>query len=199
MLISCIGDSLTEGDYGVAGKRGIANVHPENYPYFLQKELGCTAQNFGRCGFTATRYLNYYKTGAVTVLNSNIIIVLLGTNGGLSPSPNEPENKDYLELLTLLQHDAPNAKIVLCTPPHCTENPAYSNCGHKDRVEKAVAFVREFARANRYPLIDLAASPEFTAETEAIMQPNDGLHFGKVGYQTLAHLIAAGLKNNGLV
>ncbi len=34
MRICCLGDSLTEGDYGVFGKRGIANVHAENYPFF---------------------------------------------------------------------------------------------------------------------------------------------------------------------
>ena len=37
MKIACIGDSLTEGDYGVSGKVGIANVHKENYPSFLAK------------------------------------------------------------------------------------------------------------------------------------------------------------------
>ena len=27
--ICCLGDSLTEGDYGIFGKSGIANVQPE--------------------------------------------------------------------------------------------------------------------------------------------------------------------------
>ena len=42
--ILCIGDSLTEGDYG-SEPEGTANVHPEGYPYFLEKYLGVTAIN----------------------------------------------------------------------------------------------------------------------------------------------------------
>ena len=34
-FICCIGDSLTEGDYGILGKTGIANVQPLNYPFFI--------------------------------------------------------------------------------------------------------------------------------------------------------------------
>ena len=44
--ILCIGDSLTEGDYG-SEPEGTANVHPEGYPYFLEKYLGVTAINAG--------------------------------------------------------------------------------------------------------------------------------------------------------
>ena len=73
---------------------------------------------------------------------------------------------------------------------HCTENPNYSNCGYAEQVAKATAFIRNYAAKNGYRLIDLALAPEFTAESEAVMQPNDGLHFGKLGYQTLADIIA---------
>ena len=31
-VICCIGDSLTEGDYGMYGVTGVANVHEKNYP-----------------------------------------------------------------------------------------------------------------------------------------------------------------------
>lgn len=47
-LICCIGDSLTEGDYGISGCTGIPNVKTENYPYFLEKEVNCTVINYGR-------------------------------------------------------------------------------------------------------------------------------------------------------
>ena len=49
-VICCLGDSLTEGDYGIFGKSGIANVQPENYPYFLSKITGWEVRNFGKCG-----------------------------------------------------------------------------------------------------------------------------------------------------
>lgn len=41
----CIGDSLTEGDYGVYGKSGIANVCEKNYPYFLSQMLNVPVIN----------------------------------------------------------------------------------------------------------------------------------------------------------
>ena len=56
--ILCIGDSLTEGDYG-SEPEGTANVHPEGYPYFLEKYLGVTAINAGKCGFTSLDYWKY--------------------------------------------------------------------------------------------------------------------------------------------
>ena len=49
MKICCLGDSLTEGDYGVKGKSGIANVKKENYPYFLAQSTGWEVKNFGFC------------------------------------------------------------------------------------------------------------------------------------------------------
>ncbi len=198
MIISAIGDSLTEGDYGVKGKTGIANVHKENYPYFLSKSLNCTVNNYGKCGFTSTSYLKYYNEGNVDVSTSDIVIVMLGSNGGLSGSQETQGNRDYNELISLIRRDAPKAQIVLCTPPHCTENPEYSNCGYAERVQNAVDFVREYAKNNNVKLIEVAKSEKFSAETEAEMQPNDGLHFGTLGYKTLAGVIEEGLRNLGL-
>ena len=52
---------MTEGDYGVFGKSGIANVQGKNYPYYLKKLLNTEVVNCGKCGFTATSYLEYYN------------------------------------------------------------------------------------------------------------------------------------------
>lgn len=194
MVISCIGDSLTEGDYGLKGKRCIPNVHAENYPYFLQQLTGAQVRNFGKCGFTAANFLKYYQSGAVDVTGSDYIIVILGTNGGFDPNAETESNSAFEILLQQMQAAAPKAKIVLCTPPHCTENPVYSNCGYMPRVLQAVEFIRRFAAQKGYPVIDLFARSEFTAETEAQMQPNDGLHFGELGYRTLAEIIFQALK-----
>ncbi len=189
MVISCIGDSLTQGDYGIYGKRGIANVQPENYPYFLTQLTNAEVRNFGKCGFTSTGWKTFYDNGNVNLEGSDIIIILLGTNGGLDDKQDIQGNEDYKYIVDVCKKDAPNAKIFLCTPPHVTKNPEYSNCGYADQVEKAVAFVRNFAKKEQLPLIDTALCPFFTEETEHIMQPNDGLHFGKEGYQKLAEFI----------
>ncbi len=189
MIISCIGDSLTEGDYGIAGQRGIANVKKESYPYFLQKITGAKVRNFGKSGFRSTDYLPYYEAGNVDVTGSDLILVMLGSNGDMDDQKELAGNEAYRVLIEKLQADAPQAKIYLCTPPHVTENPEYSNCGYAPHVERAVAFVRAYAKETGHLLIETALCPDFTAENEHLYQPNDGLHFGEVGYEKMAEYI----------
>lgn len=199
MKICCLGDSLTEGDYGVFGKRGIANVHSENYPYFLKKSLGCEVFNYGRCGYTATSYLKYYQDGKADVTGADIVLIMLGTNGGLDPSKETQGNEDFYNLVSLVCKDAENAKIMLITPPHATENPEYSNCGYISNVINAQKFVKNASAKLNLPLIDLGAFEEFNAENEKIYQPNDGLHFTEKGYKVMAGFIENELKKLNLV
>ena len=187
--ICCLGDSLTEGDYGVLGKSGIANIQPKGYPWFLERLTGGEVRNFGKCGYNATTYLNHYLAGFVDLSGADRVIIMLGTNGGLDPERETQGNRDFRELLRLCRQDAPNAVIYLCTPPHVTVDPRWSNCGYGPQVEKAVAFVRNLAAEMAVPIIETALCPDFTAENEDIMQPNDGLHFGETGYETLANFI----------
>ena len=194
MIISCIGDSLTEGDYGVFGKSGIANVHSENYPFFLSKLTGAEVRNFGKCGYTSTSMLKYYNDGNVDVKDSDIILIMLGTNGGLDPENQVQGNRDYLEIINKCKNDAPSAKIVLCTPPHVTENPQMSNCGYIQRVNNAVRWTRNTAEKLGLSLVDTANCKELCAENEMKYQPNDGLHFSKEGYEVLAKYIFEKLK-----
>ena len=193
--IVCIGDSLTEGDYGIFGKRGIANLGEKTYPYYLENLTGACVKNFGKCGYTSTTYLKYYKEGNVDVKDADIVIIMLGTNGGLDDKADVQGNKDYEELINLIKADAPSARIFVCTPPHVTENKDFSNCGYSERVDKAVKFVRNFAKENNIDCIELAECSLFTADNEPIMQPNDGLHFGEVGYGVMAVYIRDALKN----
>ena len=195
-VIICIGDSLTEGDYGIKGKSGIVNVQPKGYPYFLEKMLDCEARNYGKCGFGPVSYLKFYKEGTVNMCGADAVVVMIGTNGNLDLDLECQGNKDYHELITLLKKDAPHAKLIICTPPHVTTNPEYSNCGYEERVDKAVRFIRDYVKREEHILLDLAASDAFRADNEHIMQPNDGLHFGEVGYETLAGIIAQELKKH---
>lgn len=199
MRICCIGDSLTEGDYGVFGKRGIANVHNENYPYFLEKSLGCEVLNYGKCGFTSMSYLKYYSEGNVDVSGADIVLIMLGSNGGLDPENDVQGNGDYYSIISLVKEDAPCAKIVLITPPHVTENPEYSNCGYINNVLKARVFVKDVAEKLSLPLIDLGGFDEFNSETEKIYQSNDGLHFNEKGYKVMADFIEKELKRLGII
>ena len=197
--IICIGDSLTEGDYGVFGKSGIANVQEKSYPYYLKKLLNTEVINCGKCGFMATSYLEYYKGGNVCTDGADLVIVMLGTNGGLDDQVHVAGNDDYDVLIQLIKSDAPGAVIVLCTPPHATVNPQMSNCGYANRVEKAVKFVRRYAEENSFKCIDLACCEAFTDENEPVMQPNDGLHYSEVGYGIMAVYIKNALKELNII
>lgn len=195
MKIYCLGDSLTEGDYGVYGKRGIANIQPKNYPKFLAELSGATVVNCGKCGYRTTDYLRYYDSGNVQLQDGDIIIIMLGTNGGLDPEQETPENLAYRQLLDRCGTDAPSAHIYLCTPPHASQDPNKPHFEKAPQVKKAVAFVRKLAMEHDLPVIELALCPDFTAENEHIMQPNDGLHYGEIGYQVMAKFIFNAIKD----
>ncbi len=188
MKICCIGDSLTEGDYGVYGIAK-ANVQPENYPYFLAKLTDAEVINYGKCGFAAMNMLHYYNAGNVDVTRADWIIIMLGTNGGNDPDRETPNNRAYREIIAKCRMEAPAAQIVLCTPPHATSDPTKPHFGHAEDVKRAQLFVRNLAAAEGLKLVDFAKCEAFTAENEEVMQPNDGLHFGKLGYQTMAEYI----------
>lgn len=194
MVISCIGDSITEGDYGVYGRSGIANVHRENYPFFLAENTGWTVRNYGHCGFTTVSYLACYKEGAADCSGSDCVLIMLGANGGLSAEKETPANGAYRELISLLRRDVPDAMIVLLTPTHVTEDPSFSNCGYAGNISAGGAFTRLLAAECGLPLIETARIPEFTPENEKIYQANDGVHFVEAGYRVLAAYIEKELR-----
>lgn len=189
MTICCIGDSLTEGDYGIKGVRGVMNVHEKGYPYFLEKLTGAEVRNYGKCGWRSTDMLAWYEAGGLDLTGADKIILMLGTNGGQSAAGDSEENRAYRRLVAHILADQPQATLYLVTPPNATTNPDYINCGYAPQVAEAVGFVRRLAGESGLPMIDLAASRRITPETEAVMQPNDGLHFTETGYRTLAEEI----------
>ncbi len=194
MILACLGDSLTEGDYGLWGKRGIANVQEKGYPYFLARFLGCEVKNYGKCGFKASAFLRFYDEGAVNVKDADAVLIMLGTNGGMSASGDSPENRAYTELISRVRRDAPRARIFLLTPPHATEDPKWSNCGYAPQVEQAVLFTRAEAARQKLPLIDIYADPRLQPGFEDWFQQNDGLHMTELGYQKLAERVYYELK-----
>lgn len=193
MIICCIGDSLTEGDYGIKNTRGVANVQEKGYPYFLAQKTGAEVRNFGKCGWRATHMLEWYEQGGLDLSGADKIVIMLGTNGGQCADGDSEENQAYQTLAAHILADQPQAALYLCTPPNATTNPSYSNCGYAPQVAEAVGFVRRFAAEQGLPVIDVAASPRITPETEAELQANDGLHFVEPGYRVLAEVIAEGM------
>ena len=155
--------------------------------------MNCEVRNYGKCGANSTSYIEYYRSKKPDVTNSDIIIIMLGTNGGLDPEHDSQANTDFDEIVKACNGDEPKAEIILCTPPRATENPEYSNCGYMPIIRKAAEFIRNYAFNNRIHLIDIAKYDGFGTGHETEMQPNDGLHFGESGYKKLAEIIAEGI------
>ena len=197
MIICCIGDSLTEGDHGVKGRRGIPNVSPINYPSILAQMTGAEVRNYGKCGWRSSDMLRWYAAGGIDLHGTDVVILMLGTNGGQSAKGTSAEDRAYKDLVKRIQHDVPGSRLFLCTPPNATVNPIYSNCGYAPQVAEAVAFVRKYAAERKLPVIDLAASSKITPEAESVLQSNDGLHFTDEGYKVLAEEILSGLNVEG--
>lgn len=200
MKILCIGDSLTEGDYGIYGKSGIANVQRENYPAILSRLTGAEVLNRGRCGVRASGMLRVYREevrGKDRLDDVNAVVVMLGSNGGLTAFRDSEENAAYDELIRLLREDCPGADVYLCPPPHITEGITVEAMLHVNGIRQGRTFVRRYARDNGCRLIPTDEIPEFTAANEYRYQPNDGCHFSAAGYRVLAAFIADHLAGVG--
>lgn len=162
-------------------RKEIPNVHEKNY---------------GKCGFRSVEYLDYYMSGKADLEGSDIILIMLGTNGGHSIQEDTEANRAYRTLVRKIKEDVPQAAIYLLTPPHATDNPELSNCGYSEQVKTAVEFVRNLAVEENTGLIDIAGYAEFSLENEWKYQSNDGLHFVERGYQELASFIAQKLRTD---
>ena len=149
LKIACIGDSLTEGDYGseTAGK---ANRQFLNYPYYLAKALGCQTVNFGLCGRDARNYYNDHYPNA-DISDCDVILVMLGTNAGLSGDM----GTYYDRLIKAISEDMKDgAFIILITPPSATTDSSKVNYGYAGNVASAYTFVTNYAQSNNVAMID---------------------------------------------
>ena len=178
--IACLGDSLTEGDYGGKGS-GVMNIHTRSWSYFMQNELGCDMQNYGKCGASANSLLSTYKSGKLDVSESDIILLWVGSNAGLSGE----QGAAYKELIGLLENDKKEgAVIVLVVPPN--RDPS---SGSVADVQTAQATVTELSKTKGYRMIDLYAESPVQVEMLSIYQPHDGVHLSEAGYHAIADYI----------
>ena len=184
--IACIGDSLTEGDYG--GKSsGTMNIHTRSWSYFMQNELGCDMQNYGKCGASASSLLSTYKSGKLDVSDADIILLWVGSNGGLSGE----HGSAYKELVGLLENDKKEgAVIVLVVPPN--RDPS---SGSVENVKSAQATVQELNKTKGYRMVDLFADSDVQVEMLSIYQPHDGVHLSEAGYHEIADFITESIRD----
>lgn len=189
LKIACIGDSLTEGDYGSA-TAGKANRQFLNYPYYLAKAMGCQTVNYGLCGRTAQNYYTDHYPHA-DISDCDVILVMLGTNGGLWGDL----ATYYDKLIKRIAEDKKEgAIIILITPPSATTNTSKVNYGYAGNVTSAHDFITDYAPKNDLIMIDAFTYSPIQPEMEDLYQANDGLHMVQAGYQAFGEFIADELK-----
>lgn len=202
--VACIGDSLTEGDYG-SEPEGVAHVHPENYPYYMQLALGVNVLNYGKSGYTPINYWDYkLKTIDWATIKPDVVVIMLGTNWGLTDTLDQDVNQydnyeDYAHTNTgcyckIIEYinDVMNGsgQIVLCTCPWVDDTRRPHN---KQYSDAANVVVPKIAEKYNLPVIDTRKMGLSKINTHTL-QPVDGLHFGRYGYSRLGSYIGSCLR-----
>lgn len=194
LKIACLGDSLTEGDIG-SYDRSHPDVTYRNYPHWLAKEFGCKTLNYGKCGYTSEGYFNFVRGKNVDLSEADVILIMLGTNGGLKRNGVQQYNAYLLLLKQVRSLMKEGATIVLITPPHASANrPSIVDLNCQANVKEAAKTVLEIAEAEGLPVIDAHSFSPIQEAKENIYQPNDGLHMGEEGYRVFASYIASELR-----
>ncbi len=191
--IACLGDSLTEGDHGGTAS-GVANRSQKNYPYFLSRYLGCQTINYGRCGANTSSFSNgIYGAGMVDISESDVVLLMLGTNYGIEPDTNY--YREYIRLIDKIQKDMKEgAKLILITPPSVTIDMNRVNYGVHPWVASAFNGVHAAAKEKGLPVIDAYRFGPIQPAREDEYQSNDGLHMNEAGCDVFARYIANELK-----
>lgn len=194
--IVCIGDSLTEGDYG-SNPAGTMNVHAENYPYFLAEITGANVKNAGRCGYSAELYYNNQLSKVELSEETDIVLIMLGTNNGLTDTIDTDTSASHYSsyaktqtgyyariIETCMERTNGQAQIILITPPVTTQR-------NRTSLETTVSVIKKFGEKYGLPVIDNYYACGITYENIGKYMPIDELHCGYTGYKLLATYIAS--------
>lgn len=194
--IVCIGDSLTEGDYG-SNPAGTMNVHAENYPYFLAEITGANVKNAGRCGYSAELYYNNQLSKVALSEETDLVLIMLGTNNGLTDTIDadtsaahyasyaKTQTGYYARIIeTCMEKTNGRAQIILMTPPVTTQR-------NRSSLETTVSVIKKFGEKYGLPVIDNYYACGITYENIGSYMPIDELHCGYTGYKLLANYIAS--------
>ena len=194
--IVCIGDSLTEGDYG-SNPAGTMNVHAENYPYFLAEITGANVKNAGRCGYSAELYYNNQLSKVALSEETDLVLIMLGTNNGLTDTIDADTSAShyasyaktqtgyYARIIeTCMERTNGQAQIILMTPPVTTQR-------NRTSLETTVSVIKKFGEKYGLPVIDNYYACGITYENIGKYMPIDELHCGYTGYKLLANYIAS--------
>lgn len=209
--ILCIGDSLTEGDYG-SYPAGTINIHKENYPFYLSKRTGAEVDNKGKSGATTMSYWTDELSKIDTTKDYDAIYLFLGTNNYLFSNGlaqdlavvapgTDWRNYDtttgagaYCAIISWCIETFPSAKLFIINLPYNNIQPTIT--------QSANYSIQLIADKFEIPVLDLMDESPFRTDNGKIYRPvgydeevvaqgysNGNLHFGKLGYYTLASCI----------
>lgn len=195
--ITCVGDSLTAGH----------NWPKESYPTYINDYLpeGSKA-NVINCGHNGASFKNfgqynpsYYECSEYTKslqTKPDVITILLGTNDATNWANEGPTfEEDYRGLIDIYKEKfGDDQKFILMTSP-ATKDP--NNFGIPNDIirDEVNPIQREIAEDLGYPLIDLREIfDEYEGGLDAVVRPNDGVHFSVNAAKTVAEEIANALQ-----
>ena len=191
--VVCIGDSLTEGAYGVpSGSDPV--VGKLNYPYYFGQLTGANVINNGKCGWTPKLHFENKPFENSLTADTDIVIIMLGTNNGLTDTLDadtaydnyndyaDTETGNYAKIIEYVnEKTAGNAKIILMTPPVTTR---------RNYIDDTSDVVKKLATKYGLDVIDVNASCGVTDYNIRKYMPVDELHFNAEGYKLIAAYIS---------
>lgn len=197
--ICVIGDSLTQGvDF-------YKHVIGESYPFWLSRILGSEVLNYGQMGRTVQTWWNNYKSYYKYDSSIDVVIIMFGTNGGLSvntlATDVEPYTNwndyadtncgDYCKLIEyIMEQTKYHAQIILMTPPYSSYTQEQTNI-----VIETEPVVRAIAKRYNLPVIDVLNESGMGAFNASTFRPHDGCHFNAKGYHRLGTFIGSCVKS----
>lgn len=176
--VFCLGDSLTEGDYG-SNTPGVANVKALNYPYFMSLfTRGGTVVNEGVSGSNLDTVSYKIVNTNFTTAKYDAVVIMTGTN----LTPDEPR---YSTRINKILTESPNTLVFICTIPYTSKRTMEFITTTNDVIRGVVTTVNN----SRCILIDVYNLCGMDATNGAKYRPIDDLHFGRAGYYQLAMTI----------
>lgn len=200
--ICCIGDSLTEGDYG-SYPSGTPNVHSQNYPFYLQKLTNAEVDNLGHCGDSAQYWWTHRRNELVAGKDYDCIYIFLGQNGEIAGNVEtvtaggdywnygDTNLGGYCAIIEHCKYLYPNAHIFLINQPYNIKEPSWT--------EKVSGQIAKVSVHYNLPIIDIMNGTPMNRGNgdiyrpvgfDPVNEPYGNQHFGKIGYYTLAKYIA---------
>ena len=209
-----LGDSHVRGHvFSVAARHtleaawGSQAVYPDEINYrttAIARETGAPGLVYhaiGQNGATAADFCNTEKMGQMAALHPDLIILSFGTNESHNRRYDAVEHYAQLDaLLTLLRHYAPNATVMLTTPPGSYVRASRRRRIVNPRTVKAVNTILEFGRRNGlavWDLYNIAGGSKRAClnwKNNRLMQ-RDQVHYTHQGYTIQGNLLGEALLN----